>query len=386
MSLRAHVALLALLVTASPVAGAVGPGSASTMPRDQPASGADAGAAETVSATAIEPAETTFVIELEPDGDARWTVRMNFSLATQKRRAAFDSFAAEFENGAELQTLTAVRQASREASAATDREMAITDVERDAVTYNDTGQLRLRFTWTNFGRQANSSLHVDDAFDTTDGTWFRSLGPNQALVVEPPEGYALSDATPAGYQVSAGSLRWEGEREFDEGGLSITYRDVDGPGPDQREVEWMLAALLLVGSVAAGVYFFRRRDGGFPSLPTASNESTNGTDPDATGAPTNGDPTTDTGVEDTDGSDGGTDAVDEALLSDEERVERLLERNGGRMKQANIVTETGWSNAKVSQLLSSMDEDGRIDKLRIGRENLISFPDEDVTDIDREDE
>ncbi|WP_436925576.1 helix-turn-helix transcriptional regulator [Halosimplex amylolyticum] len=78
------------------------------------------------------------------------------------------------------------------------------------------------------------------------------------------------------------------------------------------------------------------------------------------------------------------DEIDEELLSDEERVERLIEQNGGRMKQAAIVQETGWSNAKVSQLLSSMDDDGRIDKLRIGRENLISFPDEDVADLDSE--
>jgi uncharacterized membrane protein len=65
-------------------------------------------------------------------------------------------------------------------------------------------------------------------------------------------------------------------------------------------------------------------------------------------------------------------------LSDEERVERLLEGNGGRMRQADIVDETGWSNAKVSQLLSAMDQADRVDKLRIGRENLISLPDEDV--------
>jgi len=76
------------------------------------------------------------------------------------------------------------------------------------------------------------------------------------------------------------------------------------------------------------------------------------------------------------------DELDRELLSDEELVERMLDRNGGRMKQANIVKETGWSNAKVSQLLSEMDEDGRIDKLRIGRENLISLPDEDVTTLE----
>jgi len=62
-------------------------------------------------------------------------------------------------------------------------------------------------------------------------------------------------------------------------------------------------------------------------------------------------------------------------------VLRLLDDNGGRMKQANIVKDTGWSNAKVSQLLSGMDEDDEIQKLRIGRENLITLPDENVADF-----
>ncbi|WP_436928670.1 helix-turn-helix transcriptional regulator [Halosimplex halobium] len=94
--------------------------------------------------------------------------------------------------------------------------------------------------------------------------------------------------------------------------------------------------------------------------------------------------TDDTDAASADGADDEDDGIDEELLSDEERVERLIEQNGGRMKQAAIVQETGWSNAKVSQLLSAMDEEDRIDKLRIGRENLISFPDEDVTDLDSE--
>ena len=54
------------------------------------------------------------------------------------------------------------------------------------------------------------------------------------------------------------------------------------------------------------------------------------------------------------------------------------------MKQATIVKETGWSNAKVSQLLSSMDDDERVDKLRIGRENLISLPGESIGELDDE--
>jgi len=56
------------------------------------------------------------------------------------------------------------------------------------------------------------------------------------------------------------------------------------------------------------------------------------------------------------------------------------------MRQADIVTETQWSDAKVSQLLSSMADDDAITKLRIGRENLISLPDVDALDGSRNDE
>ncbi len=48
------------------------------------------------------------------------------------------------------------------------------------------------------------------------------------------------------------------------------------------------------------------------------------------------------------------------------------------MRQAAIVSETGWSDAKVSQLLSSMADEDRVEKLRLGRENLISLPEFDA--------
>jgi hypothetical protein len=79
-------------------------------------------------------------------------------------------------------------------------------------------------------------------------------------------------------------------------------------------------------------------------------------------------------------------STDPALLSDEERVEQLLSRNGGRMRQASIVDKTGWSDAKVSQVLSMMAEKNRVDKLRLGRENLISLPEESTTNTRTDDE
>ena len=61
------------------------------------------------------------------------------------------------------------------------------------------------------------------------------------------------------------------------------------------------------------------------------------------------------------------------MLSDEDRVRALLEDNGGRMKQVKIVDETEWSKSKVSMLLSDMEDEGDISKLRVGRENIISL-------------
>jgi uncharacterized membrane protein len=59
-------------------------------------------------------------------------------------------------------------------------------------------------------------------------------------------------------------------------------------------------------------------------------------------------------------------------LSDRELVLGILDENDGRMKQARIVDGTDWSKSKVSMVLSEMEDDGEISKLRVGRENIIS--------------
>lgn len=65
---------------------------------------------------------------------------------------------------------------------------------------------------------------------------------------------------------------------------------------------------------------------------------------------------------------------DQPVLTDRERIEQLLDENGGRMKQADIVNSVEWSKAKVSRLLADLESDEEITKLRLGRENLICRP------------
>jgi uncharacterized membrane protein len=60
-----------------------------------------------------------------------------------------------------------------------------------------------------------------------------------------------------------------------------------------------------------------------------------------------------------------------SVLSDRDRIVLLVDRNGGRMRQQEIVAQVEWSKAKVSRLLSDLEEEGVLRKLRLGRENLI---------------
>ncbi|WP_254839950.1 helix-turn-helix transcriptional regulator [Natronomonas marina] len=331
--------------------------------------------------------ETRLELQLQDDGDGRWTIVATVPLDDREDVENFRSFAEAYEQGDQDFRLgvDAFRRAASEASRTTGREMTVGSANRSAELVNGTtdngtvdryGELQVSFTWESFARiDENGTMYVGDAFKTTNGTWLSGIGPNQTLVIRSPPGYTAPTTSPIGAE--DGDLRWEGPQTFEPGYFEIVYQpDPAGPGDGLGASTLLLIGALVLSGAALllGLYLlWRRRDGttSDEEPPAAANPG-----PDATAAPDEEAKPDDPDEAEPD------DEPDLELLSDEERVEYLLEQNGGRMKQANIVKETGWSNAKVSQLLSSMEEADRIDKLRIGRENLISFPDEGVTDLE----
>jgi uncharacterized membrane protein len=334
--------------------------------------------------------DTSFSAELQADGDAQWNITTTVSLESDSDVEAYRSTAAAFEDG-ELPPLgyEAFETGMAEVNGQTDREMALTDPRRDTSTQqeieNGVGRFTVEFTWENFMRDADNELVIDrEVLVMENGNlWLPGLSSSQTLSITAPPGYGVRDAS-VGTQ--NGRLLWEGPTSFDETSLQTRFLGSNG-GTNTRGLTdrsgvfpWILLPIIAVG-VAVAVLLTRREQIQI-DLP-ADFDLTAGLPTGATGGTTEqeGDP------DDIDSADevpaeesDGVEEIDTELLSDEERVERLLSSNGGRMKQADIVKETDWSNAKVSQLLSSMEEEGRIDKLRIGRENLISFPDENITD------
>ena len=70
-------------------------------------------------------------------------------------------------------------------------------------------------------------------------------------------------------------------------------------------------------------------------------------------------------------------ADDVALLSNEERVLQLIADNGGRMKQQAIVQELDWTDAKTSQVVRELRDEGELEGFRLGRENVVRLPDDE---------
>lgn len=63
-----------------------------------------------------------------------------------------------------------------------------------------------------------------------------------------------------------------------------------------------------------------------------------------------------------------------SLPEDQQFVVELLECNDGRVRQSTIVEASDWSKSKVSRLLSTMESEGYVQKIPVGRENVIALP------------
>ncbi|SEW20011.1 helix-turn-helix transcriptional regulator [Halobacterium jilantaiense] len=384
------VALACLVVAPLAGAGAVGQAVA-------PSAGAPATPATVADSPepqlqdrALEEEGVHFAVQLEEDGDARWNVSATYHLETENDTAAFDRLAAAFKAGETDGdfSVDVFRAAAPEVSDRVDRSMEVTDARRTATTVdhgnNSTGVLSLQFTWTDFAAVNNETLAVDGF----SGGWFGDLRDGQTLSIRQPDGYGTENVSPE-TNVVGGAYQWEGPKTFERGQPSLVFTTGPTIGGDDFPVVAVGGLLAVVGVVV--VWRYLRRDGepasdGEPDskVPNPERETERepkpSTDPvDESAASTSGGSAAgaDADGSDTESAAGG---VDPELLSDEERVERLLAENGGRMKQSKIVEETRWSTAKVSQLLSSMDEADRVEKLRIGRENLISLPGEGFED------
>ena len=324
---------------------------------------------------------TVFEITVFESGDARWRVEIqeDISSVDTDRIEQFETFADRFVS-AETDTfenfqLRADRLTSSGANV-TGREMVATGFQRDAY-YDDANQkgiVEMSFRWEAFAQVSDDRIVVSDVFDGGFG-----ILDQQRLRIRTGESLQFAAVEPDPNSIdSPGNLtgsewiRWDGPVEFATGepNVSLVPPGSELPtgqngNPDTTADEStqgsntmlpvFVTLLVLVGLGGVAIWYVSIRNQSARTTP-----ATTSTDTDPTASVSEEIP-----------------VPEEELLSDEDRVLKLLEENGGRMRQVSIVEETEWSKSKVSMLLSDMEDEDEISKLRVGRENIISLSGEE---------
>ncbi len=300
-------------------------------------------------------------IELADDGSAMVTVQYQYRLNETDSEAAWTDLESAIEDGPESYTewSTARWEAeAAEAEEATGREMEISDVTVETETQSgvqELGFVVFEFEWSSFGMVELNRLEAGEALDGF------VLEDDMQLVLSWPAEYERSGVEPSPDDTRETAVIWNGEdTDFvdSEPRLELIERN-DEPlseGGDTVGVPmvWLASGVgvgFVVAAVLLGWWVLGHR--GTPDSVAD----------DAAVAPAEAEP-----------------GPPPELLSNEERVLRLIDDNGGRIKQQEVVAQLEWTEAKTSQVVSSLREDDQVEVFRIGRENVLTRPTADETD------
>lgn len=308
--------------------------------------------------------DVVVVVRVAADRSAQWDVRYRYRLANGTATAAFERARRNVTNPPGV-FVERMRDAARRGEARTGREMAVLNGSVSAfrsVPHGRFGVFEYRVTWTGFAtRDADGRLVAGDMLHSY------PVEDNESLVLGWTDPLELVDVSPSPNATRESAVRWDGPHDFgvDRPRLVLTKASTGGPLSTVTDplvltaVGGLLAAAAVV-AVAAGV-------GTGISADRLLGRAT-GTDDDGG---TDGD-----GSDSERGDAAGERTPSAELLSDRERVLRLLEDSGGRLKQQDVKEAFDWSRTKTSNVVNDLREEGEIEVYRIGRENTLALPEE----------
>ncbi|MFC4544276.1 helix-turn-helix transcriptional regulator [Halosolutus amylolyticus] len=342
--------------------------------------GTDDGSA-IVAAETPEADTTVTRIAMDENGTAHWSVTVRTRLANDSEvddyeafqeqfRANRESYVEQFERRMTGVVSNAAESTGRNMTASSFRaETSIQEVPRQwgMVTYS--------FTWTNFGVVDGDEIAVGDVFG---GGFY--LDDDDRLQIAPPTGYAPTATSPPPDERDGTTAVWAGPESFADRHPTVRFEpansavdsDHEGTNPWDSTPLGVVGGILLVAIVAIGVFVGSRR--GLPrQLRSSVHILTASTDPAAATETDDSAEARSDGDESVESPASGPASPAPELATDEDRVRTLLERNDGRMRQAAVAEELDWSASKTSRVVSGMAEENAVEKLRIGRENVIDL-------------
>lgn len=316
----------------------------------------------------IEPDTVSLRAVVGEDGSATWWVTYRVELDDENATTAFEDLQADI--GAEPTPYLErfgdrMERTARAAENATGREMTVSNysvnASRESLPQGEYGLVTYRLDWSRFAATEGGRIVVGDAIDQ----FF--LDEHTSLTIAWPGGYSLSSVTPDATSLDDGSVTWQGRRDFGPGEPRVTVVQETTPDGGDGESGGRLP-LVPLGAALAGVFiavggwlWIRRSRGDDPRESDGRTGSNGDQDPG--------------GAAQRDASADEAKGPPPKLLSNEERVVALVKDRGGRLKQQQVAAELDWTDAKTSQVVSDLRDEGALESFRLGRENVLTLPD-----------
>jgi len=293
-------------------------------------------------------AEISYTFDVHEDGEDWYVIEYRTLLDSQSRVDEFNNFKLVVEGNSTHMTEFEANMHSivSRAGIATSRPMTASDFDV-SVSEQDTatgkyGIVRYSFKWTHLAEVSGSSITLGDVFF---GGQYISNG--DTFIVKVPAGYKVSGATPEPDVQRKDELIWNGPRTFNSGEPNITFN---------KETSWLLVAGILVLLLGAGALIFLKKNSARSSNAPGKPHKIVEVEPEELESPEPLQPYV---------------SADSILESDEDMIISMLKESGGAMMQSGIVKNSGFSKSKTSSLLNKMAEDGLIQRVKKGRENLV---------------
>jgi uncharacterized membrane protein len=274
-------------------------------------------------------------IQLNENGDAMWSVEIREPLENQSEVDDFESYVSQVDSSENNQTTQEFQDrfssVINNADGEYERNMSLDSLTLSAETANtatgDFGITTVEFTWSNYAG-VNEQGNLVMGRILSDGY---TLSEGERLIITTPEDYEAQDTPVSAEKTVQGNLEWSGPYSFSN--TELVFQESTSTDLPLIPIGGGVGVVILI---VISVLFMKSR--------TANSEDKN-------------DSTWNT----------------DELKTEGEKIVEILESNNGRIKQKEVASELDWSDSKVSRVTSSLEEKGVIEKLTIGRENVLDL-------------
>lgn len=358
----------------------------------------------------IAAAEYTITVNTSQNGDADWLIEKYNKLD----EAGFNEWITVGQNISKYKNFTEfemIKQLEISATNFSNRSMKIENVN---ITYDSKktlsgglGIIKYTFLWKNFSYMDSEKIYIGDAIPEN----VPLLSPENQLIIRIPEGYNVTNATPAYDKMNGNILIWDSTlyNNFSRGGPFIELSQSNATnmtGSQNVNESWLekwhvkeiiIISVIILALVAFIRFWKKKRSENVPTTKMKFYEDMLTEVPKEMIHEISEIPEAWTKIVQKVQDELGNESVEELEkaareqrlknmgldpniplsefakedLEDEEMIKQFILRSGGQAYQSDIVEHSGLSKSKISMVLSKMKDDGMIIKIRKGKENLI---------------